>query len=76
MNHRQYEKRYKRKWQCMFADYMWDLMKVRAKPSRIKLRVCTEPHTMTIKGISRGYELNLQFTDKKEETADGVDDSK
>lgn len=71
MNHRQSEKRYKRKWQCMFADYMYELLDLKVKPSRIKLRVCIEPKRMIIKGMSRGYELNLEFTPKKKEAADG-----
>ena len=75
VNHRQGEKRYKRKWQCMFADYMFQILKVKVKPSRIKMRVWMQPHTMTIKGMSRGYELKIEFTDKKEEAADGLDDN-
>lgn len=76
MNKRQSEKRYKRKWQVMFSEYMEKLLHVRVKPSRIKLRVWMQPHTMTIKGMSRGYELKIEFTDKKEEAADGLDDNK
>ena len=83
MTKRQSEKIYKRKWQRMFAGYMSQLMHVNVKQSRVKLRVSMGPHAMIIKGMSRGYELNLEFTDKpqhedkkitiKEEAEDGVD---
>ena len=38
MNKRQWEKRYKRKWQQLMSDKASELLHIKVKPSRIKMR--------------------------------------
>ena len=69
MNRRQIEKKYKRKWQELFAE-LYDHLGVRVKPSRVRLqpaRLIKGENELRMTARAAGVDFTLCFTPKKEE---------
>lgn len=62
MNRRQWSKRYKRKWQQLMSDKASELLHIKVKPSRIKLRTEETENSVSVIGLIRYLELKITFT--------------
>lgn len=64
MNKRQWEKRYKRKWQQLMSDKASELLHIKVKPSRIKMRTEKTESSVSVIGLIRYLEFKITFTKK------------
>lgn len=62
MNRRQLNKHYKRKWQQLMSDKASELLHMKVKPSRVKLRTEKTESSVSVIGLSRYLEFKITFT--------------
>lgn len=70
MNKRQINKFNKRKWQQFLSEQFERYLNLKAKPSRIKVRMENTESSVSVIGIYRGLQMEIKFTADNQKSKD------